>query len=142
MTSEVIRRRSFHRTLRGREGPAQGIRKKVESVCEFFLVDERQHSPGIGIVGRLLDCAFQCRSRRRMLLRTDALKMCEAAKNRFVRTQTGGIPSTECLTHAARQNAMGICDGRHNLRNDVIEQIKRSLIAKGTIICFRPEMSS
>src|ERR1700729_3443943 len=142
MTSEVIRRRSLHRTLRRRESPAQRIRKKVESVCEFFLVDERKHSPGIGIVGRLLDRAFQCCSRWRMFLGTDALKMCEAAKHGFVRTQSGGIPGTECLTHAARQNAMGICDGRHNLGNDVIKQIKRSLIGKGTIIRFGPEMSS
>jgi hypothetical protein len=31
---------------------------------------------------------------------------------------------------------MGICDGPHNLRNDIIKQIKRSLIGERTIIRF------
>ncbi len=31
---------------------------------------------------------------------------------------------------------MGICDGPHNLRNDIIKQIKHRLIGEGTIIRF------
>jgi hypothetical protein len=77
-----------------------------------------------------------------MFLGTDALKMREAAKHRFVRAQPGRISGTECLTHAARQNAMGICDRRHNPRNDIIKQVERGLGGEGPLIGFGPQMSS
>lgn len=81
---EMIRGRDLDRALRGHESTAKRIRKQIESVCIFLLIDELQHGPGIGITWFFADGAFQGRSRRRMLLGTDALKMRKAPEYRLI----------------------------------------------------------
>ena len=138
----MIRWRDLYRVLCGRERTPERVRQQVESVSKFLLIDERQHSPGIGVAGFFSDRALQCHSCRRVFLGTYALEMCEAPEHGLVWAQFQRIARAECLTHTARQNAVGVCNSRHNLRHDIVHHIKSSLLGEGPVVGFSPEMSS
>src|SRR5664280_1529863 len=125
-----------------RQRPAQRIGPEIEFMGEFFLADERQHGPGIGIAWLHFHRAFQGGTRRGMLLSVDTLEVREAAQHRLVRAEIGWISCPEDVRHGAGQNALCVGNSGNDARNEIVLQLEESVRAESALVILGPKMGA
>jgi hypothetical protein len=142
VVGELIGGGRGHRPPRGLECAVEGIGSYIEAVLVFLGVEHREHGPGVGASGRLLDGALKGGPHRGVLLGGDALDVAEAAQHGFVRAQLFGTSAPQHLAHGVRQNAVRVGHGGDDTGDDLVLQLEDLVGLEGAVVGLRPQVGA